>query len=141
MPFVQPMVAALGLVCEVKNSNSRGWVLQRADAFPATGIGSQQTEIIDRDLSRESSVAFVAISVPRDPRVALGQRLNRHRVEVSHARIDHPSVLGIAKVFCCLGERGQMPLALLLATKATPRSWMERSKHLGGHGRQKRSWT
>jgi hypothetical protein len=61
MPLLQPMVATLELVCEVKNSNSRGWVLQRADAFPATGIGSHQTEIIHHDLSRESSVAFVAI--------------------------------------------------------------------------------
>jgi hypothetical protein len=28
-----------GLVCEVKNSNSREWVLQRADAFPVAGVG------------------------------------------------------------------------------------------------------
>jgi len=76
MPLLQPMVATLELVCEIKNSNSRGWVLQRADAFPATGIGSHQTEIIHHDLSRESSVAFVAICVLSNPPVALRQRLN-----------------------------------------------------------------
>ena len=31
MPVVRPLVAAFGVVCEVKNSNSRDWVLQRAD--------------------------------------------------------------------------------------------------------------
>lgn len=39
VPLVRPVVAAFGLVCGVKNSNSRDWVLQRADAFPATGVG------------------------------------------------------------------------------------------------------
>src|ERR1700752_5315661 len=70
------MVAAFRLVCDVKNSNSRGLILQRADAFPATGIGSHQTEIIHQDLSRESSVAFVAIRVLSNPHVALRQWLN-----------------------------------------------------------------
>jgi len=35
----KPMVAAFGLVCEVKNSNSLGWILQRGEALPATGVG------------------------------------------------------------------------------------------------------
>src|SRR5580693_9662977 len=63
------------MVCEVKKSNSRGWVLQRADAFPATGIGSHQTEIIHHDLSRESSVAFVAIRVLSNPQFAACMQL------------------------------------------------------------------
>ncbi len=50
--------------------------LRGGDAFPATGIGSHQTEIIHHDLCGESSVAFVAIGVFPKPRVALGQRLN-----------------------------------------------------------------
>jgi len=39
MPIVQPMVAAFALVRQVKSSNSRDCVLQRADAVPATGVG------------------------------------------------------------------------------------------------------
>jgi hypothetical protein len=59
MPLLQPMVATLELVCEVKNSNSRGWVLQRADAFPATGIGSHQTEIIQFKGTRISFIKLL----------------------------------------------------------------------------------
>jgi hypothetical protein len=39
VPGVRPLVAALRLVPEVKNSNSPGWNLQRGDALPATGVG------------------------------------------------------------------------------------------------------
>ena len=77
MPLVRQMVAAFPLVCEVKNSNSPGWILQRGDAFPSTGVSGHQAKIIDHDLSRESGVAFVAIGVFPKPRVALRQRLNR----------------------------------------------------------------
>src|SRR4029077_5819865 len=52
-------------------------ILQRTNAFPTTGIGGHQAKIINDDLSRESSVAFVAIRVLSNSRVALRQRLNR----------------------------------------------------------------
>lgn len=52
-----------------------GLILQRGDAFPTTEVGSHQAEIIHHDLSRESSVAFVTISVFCEARVALGQGL------------------------------------------------------------------
>jgi hypothetical protein len=38
VPSVHPLIA-LGLIHEVKNSNSQGWILQRGDALPATGVG------------------------------------------------------------------------------------------------------
>src|ERR1700740_3573437 len=95
MPLVRPMVAAFRLVCEVKNSNPPGWILQRGDAFPSTGVSGHQPKIIDHDLSRESGVAFVAIGVFPKPRVALRQRLNRKRRELAprgNARLDAPDL-------------------------------------------------
>ena len=40
MSVVRPLVAAFGVVRQVKNSNSPGWILQRADPFPTTAVGS-----------------------------------------------------------------------------------------------------
>jgi hypothetical protein len=51
-------------------------ILKRADALPSTGVGGHHTEVIDHDLSREPSVAFVPIGIFPKPRIALRQRLN-----------------------------------------------------------------
>jgi hypothetical protein len=47
------------------------------NALPSTGVGGHQSEIIHGDLSLETSIAFIAIGVLGEPRVALGERLNR----------------------------------------------------------------
>src|SRR5262249_31786210 len=49
----------------------RTCLLQRADPLPTTGIAGDQPKIIHHDLSRESSVAFVAIGVHGEPSVSL----------------------------------------------------------------------
>lgn len=54
VPFLQPVVAALGLVRELRNFDSlRVRILERAYGLPATGIAGHQTEIIDYDLGGE----------------------------------------------------------------------------------------
>src|SRR5579864_7286249 len=52
------------------NEVSSGFSHQ-TDALPTTGIGSDQTKVVHHDLSRESSVAFVAIGVFPKPCVVL----------------------------------------------------------------------
>lgn len=57
-----------------------------------------------------------------------GAELCNHCVEVAHAKIHHPSVLGIAKVFCRLGERSKcswpsfLPPGQLIAARRNERN-------------------
>jgi hypothetical protein len=51
-------------------------ILQRTNAFPTTGVGCHQAEVIEHNLGGESRVALITIAVFRQPSVALPQRFN-----------------------------------------------------------------
>ena len=59
MPFVRPLVVALGLVRELRNFDSlRCGFYREPIRSPATGIAGHLTEIIDYELGGESRIAL-----------------------------------------------------------------------------------